>query len=171
MGYNADSFKALPVDLSALSKASVEALTASLGDAAKAGVYKYDAVAKALTTTHPPMRAVVKVNKGNGGTITLWVSMKHPKEAYITIIPSLSTDTTGAKRQPIRAIGWRGKAIEIPNGLIWGEKLYRRVGHGHGHITLARKWLVDNGALPSPAQILARCAVEVADAVSEAIHV
>lgn len=184
MGYNADSFKALSVDLSALSKASVEAFTASLGDAAKAGVYKYDAVTKALTTTRPPMRAVVKVNRGKGGTITLWVSEKHPKEAYITIIPPLSTDTTGSKRQPIRAIGWRGKAVEIPRGFIWKGVLYRRVVHEAGsairrwsyddytgsHVTKARKWLVDNGALPSPAQILAKCADEVADAVVEAVH-
>lgn len=188
MGYNANSFKALSVDLSALSNASVEALTASLGDAAKAGVYKYDAITKVLTTMRPPMRDVVKVNKGKGGTITLWVSEKHPKEAYITIIPPLSTETTGRNRQPIRAIGWRGKAVEIPRGFIWNGVLYRRIGHPAGevsksrrwyasdedstwHITKARKWLVDNGALPSPAQILAKCATEVAGAVVEAIHV
>lgn len=185
MGYKANSFKALAVDLSALSRASVEALTASLEDAAKAGVYKYDAIRKDLATTRPPMRAIVKVKKGKGGTIALWVSGKYPKEAHITIIPSLSTDTTGARRQPIRAIGWRGKAVEIPRGFIWNGVLYRRIVHDPGHATLrwhyddvdasryitrARKWLVDNGALPSPAQILAKCADEVANAVAEAIH-
>lgn len=162
-----DTFRTLPIDLSRMADAGRAALSASLDVAAREGVAKFSALAPRMTTTHPPMRSRVRVDE-QGGVIELYVATKRPLLEYVEVSPGLSTDTTGRNRRLVTVTGWRGRSVKVEKGFIWNGKVWRRTGRT---FVSARRYLAGEGALPSPAEILADAAEKVADAVTGALRV
>lgn len=162
-----DTFRTLPIDLSRLADAGRAALSASLDVAAREGVAEFSALAPRMTTTHPPMRSRVRVD-GRGGVIELYVATKRPLLEYVEVSPGLSTDTTGRNRRLVTVTGWRGRSVKVEKGFVWNGKVWRRSGRT---FVSARRYLAAEGALPSPAEILADAAEKVANAVTGAIRV
>lgn len=169
MGYKAKTFFALPLELSKIKADQMDALGVSLEVAAKSGVGEFSAFSVRETTTHPPMRSVVRVTKG-GGTVQLWVATKRPLLEYVQVDPGLSEDTTGRNRRLVKVTGWRGRVIAVEKGFIWNGKVYRR-NRSNRWFSAATRYLAARGALPSPAEILADCAQSVADAVVGGVNV
>lgn len=162
-----DTFRTLPVDLFRLADAGRAALSASLDAAAREGVAEFSALAPRLTTTHPPMRSRVRADE-QGGVIELYVATKRPRLEYVAVSPGLSTDTTGRNRRLVTVTGWRGRSVKVEKGFVWNGKAWRRVGRT---FVSARRYLAAEGALPSPAEILADVAEKVANAVTGALRV
>ena len=169
MGCKAETFFALPLELSKIKADQADALGVSLEVAAKRGVGEFSAFSVRETTTHPPMRAAVRVNR-DGGTVQLWVATKRPLLEYVKIDPGLSEDTTGRNRRLVKVTGWRGRVVAVEKGFIWNGKVYKR-NSSNKWFSAATRYLAARGALPSPAEILADCAQDVADVVVEGVNV
>ena len=162
-----DTFRTLPIDLSRMADAGRAALSASLDVAAREGVAEFSALAPRMTTTHPPMRSRVRADE-HGGVIELYVATKRPLLEYVAVSPALSTNTTGNNRRLVTVTGWRGRSVKVEKGFIWNGRVWRRVKRT---FVSARRYLAAEGALPSPAEILADVAEKVANAVTGAIRV
>ena len=155
-------------DVERMTRQDVAALSAGARKASKQGVAAFDQYAQTQTTTHPPMRATVRPVRG-GYVLSFAVSPRVPTYKYITVHPSLTTNTTGRNRQLVTVTGWRGHTVSVPRGFIWDGIILMRKSETDRKLTSARDYLISQGALPTPAEILARCVGSVYLAVDDAI--
>lgn len=167
MGYRVDFSRSYKVDLVALSGKEMDNLRGRLNRAAERGVRVFDAYAHSKTTTHPPISARVRYSRV-AGTLTLAVSGAAPSLRYVRASPSLDVDTTGSKRQPVTVTGWTGLTVPVPRGFIWNGIILQRRETGR-KLDNAKFYLMEHGALPTPAEILARCAGSVVEEVEKVL--
>ena len=132
------------------------------------GVAVFDAYAHSHTTMHPPMFSAVKEAK-DAMTVTLAVSGKVPTYGYVRVTPAITTDTTGANRQLVTVSGWRGRSVTVPRGFIWNGVILQRKSAQDRKLVNAKHYLRTSGALPTPAEVLAKCAGAVTEAVESAV--
>lgn len=155
-------------DWLSIDKQTREAMREQMKTAGARGVAAFDAYAHSHTTMHPPMYSAVKESK-DAFTVTLAVSGKVPTYGYVKVTPPLTTDTTGANRQPVTVSGWRGRSVTVPRGFIWNEVILQRKSDHDRKLVNAKYYLRAHGALPTPAEVLARCAGAVTEAVESAV--
>ena len=172
------SLNALPLDLRAMADEPVEAIQARAGAAAQAALAAFDLGASGKFVFYgpqsAPMHTTVKSSK-KGVTIICIVSDRPVRTKYLAVSPTLTRDTTGRNRQAITVSGRIGQSVEVPNGFVWSHSIWRRISGYHegkdgkvrSNITSARPWLVNAGANPSPANVLAATENEVTGAVTE----
>lgn len=167
MGYRVDFSRSYMADMAALSGKEMDNLRGRLNRAAERGVRAFDAYAHSRTTTHPPISARVRYSRV-AGTIILAVSGKAPSLRYVRVSPWLDVDTTGSRRQPVTVTGWTGLTVPVPRGFIWnGIILQRR--ETDRKLGNAKFYLTEHGALPTPAEILARCAGSIVEEVEKVL--
>lgn len=167
MGYRVDFSRSYKADLATLSGKEVDNLRGRLNRAAERGVRAFDAYAHSKTTTHPPISARVRYAK-SAGTVMLAVSGVVPSLRYVRVEPSLDADTTGNRRQLVTVTGWTGRAVQVPRGFIWNSIILQRRETGR-KLDNARQYLIEHGALPTPAEILARCVGSVVEEVEKVL--
>ncbi|MEE1348384.1 MAG: hypothetical protein U0K36_10975 [Bacteroidales bacterium] len=168
----------LPIDLRRLADEPLESLKARVDLAAAAAVSAFDTAAGLSFTFSgkdaAPMNTRTRLTE-SGVSILCVVSGRAVAENFLVVRPDLSRDTTGLNRQPILASGRKGQWVEVPSGFIWNHRIFRSVGWGYTRIgyytgemmtriTSARPWLVNAGADPSPANVLASTKEHVFDA-------
>lgn len=169
MAYLFHDIRGLDLDLARLSTREAEDLRIRIERAAARGVKAFDAFAHSATETHPPIAAHVSHSKRENKLI-LAVSGRAPTFRLVKVDPGLSTPTTGRNRQKVTVSGWSSRSVSIPRGFVWnGTVMQRLEGYGRD-FTSARRYAAAHGALPSPAQILARCQSEVIGAVMEELY-
>lgn len=167
MGYRVDFSRSYNADLAALSGKEMDNLRGRLNRAAERGVRAFDTYAHSQTTTHPPISARVRYSRV-AGTITLAVSGAAPSLRYVRVEPSLDVDTTGRNRQLVTVTGWTGLTVPVPRGFIWNGIILQRRETGR-KLDNAKFYLMEHGALPTPAEILARCAGSVVEEVEKVL--
>ena len=167
MGYRVDFSRSYRADLAALSGKEMDNLRGRLNRAAERGVRAFDAYAHSKTTTHPPIFARVRYSRV-AGTITLAVSGAAPSLRYVRVSPSLDVDTTGSKRKLVAVTGWTGLMVPVPRGFIWNGIILQRRETGR-KLDNAKFYLMEHGALPTPAEILARCTGSVVEEVEKVL--
>lgn len=168
MAYRMSNDRDFAASLSRLSAREVEELRKRLGLAADRGVRTFDAYAQAETTTHPPMSARVLTSK-RFNKITLAVSGKLPTYRYVKVSPGLDTPTTGRNRRAVSVTGWSNRAVSVPRGFVFNGTILQREQSSR-YVSSAKNYLVEHGALPSPAEILARCKSDVVSAVMVVLY-
>ena len=168
MAYRMSSERDFAAGLSRMSAREVEELRKRLGVAAARGVRAFDAYAQAETTTHPPMSARVLTSK-RFNKITLAVSEKLPTYRYVKVSPGLDTPTTGRDRRAVSVTGWSNRAVSVPRGFVFNGTILQR-DQSRRYVDRAKTYLIEHGALPSPAEILARCKSDVVGAVMEELY-
>lgn len=167
MGYRVDFSRSYKAELDKLSVRELDNLRGRLNRAAERGVRAFDAYAHSKTTTHPPISARVRYSRA-AGTITLAVSGAVPSLRYVRVSPSLDVSTTGSKRQLVTVTGWTGRTVPVPRGFIWNGIILQRRETGR-KLDNAKFYLMEHGALPTPAEILARCAGSVVEEVEKVL--
>lgn len=167
MGYRVDFSRSYKAELDKLSGRELDNLRGRLNRAAERGVRAFDAYAHEETTTHPPISARVRYSK-SAGTVMLAVSGAVPSLRYVRVSPSLWTDTTGNRRQSVTVTGWTGRVVQVPRGFIWHELILQR-RENRRKLDNARSYLIEHGALPTPAEILARCVGSVVEGVEKVL--
>lgn len=144
----------LPADLSRLAGAPIEAVKARAELAADSAVSTFDEKTGAAFVfsgkDDAPMNSSVSASS-DGVTIRLKVSSAPVKLSALEISPGLSVKTTGARRQPVRVTGVKGRVVEVPQGFIWNDSIFQRQGKSFVN---AKKFLVGALADPSPAYAL-----------------
>lgn len=186
MGFAID-IRALEIQLSAMSDATMQQIRGRVKEAEKAGQDVFSSYAAHHVTTDPVLRSRVMTSK-DSCTITYTASIKWPKLETVEVSPSLSHDTTGRNRQRVTVTGWRGKPVEIPKGFIWQGRLWRRDpgrrGYGeYGGLYLDERWhwkapivyvsgryLWEMDGLPRPADVLTRCAGDLIKSVEGVLN-
>ena len=167
MGYQVDFSRSYKAELDKLSDKEMDNLRGRLNRAAERGVRVFDAYAHSKTTTHPPISARVRYSRA-AGTITLAVSGVAPSLRYVRVSPSLDVDTTGNRRQLVTVTGWTGLTVPVPRGFIWNGIILQRRETGR-KLDNAKFYLMEHGALPTPAEILARCVGSVVEEVEKVL--
>lgn len=167
MGYRVDFPRGYKAELDRLSGKELDNLRGRLNRAAERGVRAFDAYAHAKTTTHPPISSRVRYSK-SAGTITLAVSGAVPSLRYVRVEPPFYVDTTGRNRQLVTVTGWTGLTVPVPRGFIWNGIILQRRETGR-KLDNAKFYLMEHGALPTPAEILARCAGYVVEEVEKVL--
>lgn len=171
-GGGRSALKTLPVDLSALAGAPLDAIKSTAYVAAIKGVKAFDAGADAVSVfsgrRDAPMKDRVRVTK-DGVTIRLHVSPRPVRISALRVSPSLSVSTTGKARRPVKAQGLKeGRVVEIPRGFIWNGSIFMRNEKKRG-IVSAKSYLVSAGVEISPALVLGRVADDVTKSVMQAL--
>ena len=167
MGYKSarDEFNRDPLSID---KRTRRAMREQMKAAGARGVAVFDAYAHSHTTMHPPMFSAVKAAK-DAITVTLAVSGRVPTYAYVRVTPAITTDTTGANRQLVTVSGWRGRSATVPRGFIWNCVILQRKSAQSRKLVNAKHYLRTIGALPTPAEVLAKCAGAVTEAVESSV--
>lgn len=181
MGYAID-IRALEIQLSAVSDATMAQIRSRTEKAVKAGQDVFNAYAVNHVTTHPTIRSATRTAK-DSCTVTYQASIKWPKLKYVEVSPPLSQDTTGRNRQPVTVTGWRGKPVTIPMGFIWQSSLWRRdpsrlqywpAGEPYSQqaiVYVSGRYLWGLDGLPRPADVLTRCAGDLIREVEGVLNV
>lgn len=176
MGYSLRFHEKFVAALSGMSEREQDALRKRLNRAAERGVRAFDSFARTETTMHPPISARVSFGKYSQ-KITLAVSGRVPTLRYVRVTPDV--ETTGRNRQPITVTGWTNKVVQVPRGFIWFGNYYtvqkrnyvfQRRENAVRAFDSARRYLIERDALPTPAELLARCKNEVTMAVLEVLY-
>lgn len=167
MGYIGAASREYKAELDKLSEKDREDLLGRLNEAAARGVAAFDRYAHSNTTTHPPISAQVRRHK-DSGTIMLAVSGWAPSLRYVRVEPSLYADTTGNNRRLVTVTGWTNRTVPVPRGFIWGGIILQRRETGR-KLDNAKFYLMKHGALPTPAEILARCVGSVVEEVEKVL--
>lgn len=181
MGFAID-IRALEIQLSAMSDATMQQIRGRVKEAEKAGQDVFSSYATHHVTTDPVLRSMVMTSKDKC-TITYTASIKWPKLETVEVSPSLSHDTTGRNRQQVTVTGWRGKPVEILYGFIWQGRLWRRdpyrpripsrtsfTGEQQAIVYVSGRYLWDLDALPRPADVLTRCAGDLIKSVEGVLN-
>lgn len=155
--------RALPVDLSVLAGAPIEAIEANVAVATATALSVFDSRTQANYVASgravAPMGTVVETSK-DGVTIRHMVSARPISISDLSVSPSLVVPTTGRDRKRVTVEGKRGRVIEVPRGFIWNFSIFMRRETGR-KIDNAKAWLVHAGADPSPAAMLGDAAPDV----------
>lgn len=165
------SLRALPVDLSVLAGAPIEAIEAHVAEATATALSVFDSRTQANYVASgravAPMATVVKTSEG-GVTIRHMVSARPISISDLAVSPSLVIPTTGRDRKRVTVEGKRGRVIEVPRGFIWNFSVFMRREVGRG-IDNAKSWLIRAGADPSPAAMLGDAAPDVIAAETDSL--
>lgn len=154
-------------EMGTLRRHAATAVTSGASKAADDGRVAFDAYTRAQTTMHPPMRASYRPSKG-GFVLMFAVSPSRPRFRHLSVTPPLKVNTTGRNRRPVVVTGWRARSVEVPRGFIYNGAILQREATGR-KVVSARGYLISRGAMPSPAELLARCRADVIVAAENAI--
>lgn len=159
----------LPADLSSLAGQPMAVVKAHVQEAIQSAQSSFDTqtaekfVFSGRDTA--PLGSVVS-QSSDGVTVRLRVSSSAVPLEALSVSPSLSTDTTGNRRQRVSVTGMKSRTIDVSNGFIWDGKIFMRQGKTFVN---AKKFLLKTAADPSPAFALAASSDAVADSAINAL--